>query len=327
MQPIKKVFGRFPRVVRDLARSLEKDVVLEMMGEDTDLDKNLVEALADPLIHLVRNSVDHGIEMPDVREAAGKPRQGTVTLAAEQEGEHILLTISDDGAGIDAQGLARNVIEKGLMDEDSISRLNDKEIYNLIFLPGFSIKKEISDISGRGVGMDVVKTRITQLNGMIEIDSERGQGTTMLIKVPLTLAIMPTLMVKLGEKEQTFALPLVNVNEILELDMNSVNEVSGNKVIVVRGKTVPLVYLSNCLTNSVSTFDNVTGHVVIVTIGTNYVGLLVDKLVGREEVVIKPLGAMLQGTIGLAGATITGNGKIALIVDLPGLLQSGVSGF
>lgn len=327
MQPIKKVFGRFPRVVRDLARSLEKDVVLEMMGEDTDLDKNLVEALADPLIHLVRNSVDHGIEMPDVREAAGKPRQGTVTLAAEQEGEHILLTISDDGAGIDAQGLARNVIEKGLMDEDSISRLNDKEIYNLIFLPGFSIKKEISDISGRGVGMDVVKTRITQLNGMIEIDSERGQGTTMLIKVPLTLAIMPTLMVKLGEKEQTFALPLVNVNEILELDMNSVNEVSGNKVIVVRGKTVPLVYLSNCLTNSVSTFDNVTGHVVIVTIGTNYVGLLVDKLVGREEVVIKPLGAMLQGTIGLAGATITGNGKIALIVDLPSLLQSGVSGF
>lgn len=327
MQPIKKVFGRFPRVVRDLARSLKKDVVLEMIGEDTDLDKNLVEALADPLIHLVRNSVDHGIEMPDVREAAGKPRQGTVTLAAKQEGEHILLTIADDGAGIDAQGLAKNVIEKGLMDEDSISRLNDKEIYNLIFLPGFSIKKEISDISGRGVGMDVVKTRITQLNGMIEIDSERGKGTTMLIKVPLTLAIMPTLMVKLGEKEQTFALPLVNVNEILELDMSNVNEVNGNKVIVVRGKTVPLVYLSNCLTSSVNKFDNTTGHVVIVTIGTNHVGLLVDKLVGREEVVIKPLGAMLQGTTGLAGATITGNGKIALIIDLPGLIQSGVSSF
>lgn len=327
MQPIKKVFGRFPRVVRDLARSLKKDVVLEMVGEDTDLDKNLVEALADPLIHLVRNSVDHGIEMPDVREAAGKPRQGTVTLAAKQEGEHILLTISDDGAGIDAQGLAKNVIEKGLMDEDSISRLNDKEIYNLIFLPGFSIKKEISDISGRGVGMDVVKTRINQLNGMIEIDSEPGKGTTMLIKVPLTLAIMPTLMVKLGEQEQTFALPLVNVNEILELDMNNVNEVNGNKVIVVRGKTVPLVYLSNCLTNKIKSYDNATGHVVIVTIGTNHVGLLVDKLVGREEVVIKPLGAMLQGTTGLAGATITGNGKIALIVDLPDLIQSGVSGF
>jgi two-component system, chemotaxis family, sensor kinase CheA len=327
MQPIKKVFGRFPRVVRDLARSLEKDVTLEMIGEDTDLDKNLVEALADPLIHLVRNSVDHGIEMPDVREAAGKPRQGTVTLAAKQEGEHILLTISDDGAGIDANGLAKNVIEKGLMDEDSISRLNDKEIYNLIFLPGFSIKKEISDISGRGVGMDVVKTRINQLNGMIEIDSIPGKGTTMLIKVPLTLAIMPTLMVKLGEQEQTFALPLVNVSEILELDMNNVNEVNGNKVIIVRGKPVPLVYLSNCLTNHVGDYDGRTAHVVIVTIGTNHVGLLVDKLVGREEVVIKPLGTMLQGTVGLAGATITGNGKIALIIDLPSLIQSGVSGF
>ncbi len=327
MQPIKKVFGRFPRVVRDLARSLEKDVVLEMIGEDTDLDKNLVEALADPLVHLVRNSVDHGVEMPDVREAAGKPRQGTVTLAAKQEGEHILLTIADDGAGIDARGLSKNVIEKGLMDEDSISRLNDKEIYNLIFLPGFSIKKEISDISGRGVGMDVVKTRINQLNGMIEIDSVPGKGTTMLIKVPLTLAIMPTLMVKLGEKEQTFALPLVNVSEILELDMKNVNEVNGNRVIIVRGKPVPLVYLSNCLTNETGNYEGRTAHVVIVAIGTNHVGLLVDKLVGREEVVIKPLGAMLQGTRGLAGATITGNGNIALIIDLPSLIQSGVSGF
>lgn len=327
MQPIKKVFGRFPRVVRDLARSLKKDIVLEMIGEDTDLDKNLVEALADPLVHLVRNSVDHGIEMPDDREAAGKPRQGTVTLAAKQEGEHILLTISDDGAGIDAKGLSKNVIEKGLMDEDSISRLNDKEIYNLIFLPGFSIKKEISDISGRGVGMDVVKTRINQLNGMIEIDSIPGKGTTMLIKVPLTLAIMPTLMVKLGDKEQTFALPLVNVSEILELDMNNINVVNGHKVILVRGKPVPLIYLSNCLTNHMGDYEGTTAHVVVVTVGTNHVGLLVDKLVGREEVVIKPLGAMLQGTTGLAGATITGNGNIALIIDLPSLIQSGVSGF
>jgi two-component system, chemotaxis family, sensor kinase CheA len=327
MQPIKKVFGRFPRVVRDLARSLKKEVVLEMIGEDTDLDKNLVEALADPLVHLVRNSVDHGVEMPDVREAAGKSRQGTVTLAAKQEGEHILLTISDDGAGIDAKGLAKNVIEKGLMDEDSISRLNDKEIYNLIFLPGFSIKKEISDISGRGVGMDVVKTRINQLNGMIEIDSSPGKGTTMLIKVPLTLAIMPTLMVKLGEHEQTFALPLVNVSEIFELDMNNINVVNGHKVVIVRGKPVPLVYLSNCLTSHMGEYEGRTAHVVIVTIGTNHVGLLVDKLVGREEVVIKPLGALLQGTTGLAGATITGNGNIALIIDLPSLIQSGVSGF
>ena len=327
MQPIKKVFGRFPRVVRDLARSLKKEVVLEMIGEETDLDKNLVEALADPLIHLVRNSVDHGIEMPDVREAAGKPRQGTVVLSAEQEGDHILLTIADDGAGIDADGLRQNVVEKGLMDQDAISRLDEKEIYNLIFLPGFSIKKEISDISGRGVGMDVVKTRINQLNGIIDIDSRKGKGTTMTIKVPLTLAIMPTLMVKLGEQQQTFALPLVNVNEILELDMNQVNMVDGKRVIIVRGKPVPLFYLSNWLTANKLAYEGNTAHVVVVTIGTHHVGLLVDKLMGREEVVIKPLGALLQGTKGLAGATITGNGNIALIIDLPGLIQAKASSY
>ena len=325
MQPIKKVFGRFPRVVRDLARSLKKEVVLEMIGEETDLDKNLVEALADPLVHLVRNSVDHGIEMPDVREAAGKPRQGTVVLSAEQEGDHILLTIADDGAGIDAHSLRASVVEKGLMDEDAVGRLEDKEVYNLIFLPGFSTKKEISDISGRGVGMDVVKTRINQLNGIIDIDSKKGKGTTMTIKVPLTLAIMPTLMVKLGEKQQTFALPLVNVNEILELDMDRINMVDGKRVIIVRGKPVPLFYLSNWLTKNSSSYDGNSAHVVVVTVGTHHVGLLVDKLVGREEVVIKPLGALLQGTKGLAGATITGNGNIALILDLPSLIQARAS--
>ncbi len=327
MQPIKKVFGRFPRVVRDLARNLNKEVVLEMIGEETDLDKNLVEALADPLIHLVRNSVDHGIEMPDMREAAGKSRQGTVVLSAEQEGEHILLTIQDDGAGIDAAGLRRSVVEKGLMDEDAVSRLEDKEVYNLIFLPGFSTKQEISDVSGRGVGMDVVKTRIGQLNGMIDIDSDKGKGTTISIKVPLTLAIMPTLMVKLGDEQQTFALPLVNVNEILELDQNRINMVDGKRVIIVRGKPVPLFYLNNLLNNNGTEYEGHSAHVVVVTVGTSHVGLMVDRLVGREEVVIKPLGAMLQGTKGLAGATITGNGKIALIVDLPGLIQTRASSY
>ncbi len=327
MQPIKKVFGRFPRVVRDLARSLNKEVALEMIGEDTDLDKNLVEALSDPLVHLVRNSVDHGIEMPDVREAAGKPRQGTVVLSAEQEGDHILLTIQDDGAGIDANVLRNKVVEKGLMDEEAISRLSDKEVYNLIFLPGFSTKQEISDISGRGVGMDVVKTRINQLNGMVDIDSARGKGTTMSIKLPLTLAIMPTLMVRLGDADQTFALPLVNVNEIIELDNNRINKVDGKPVMIVRGKPIPLFYLNGLLHNSGNNYEGSAAHVVIVSIGTSHVGLLVDKLLGREEVVIKPLGAMLQGTRGLAGATITGNGKIALIVDLPDLIQGRASNF
>ena len=217
MQPIKKVFGRFPRVVRDLARSLKKEINLQLIGEETDLDKNLVEALADPLVHLVRNSVDHGIEMPDQREAAGKPRSGTVTLSASQEGDHILLTIEDDGAGMDAEKLKSIAIGKGVLDAEQASRLSDNDAYNLIFAPGFSTKEEISDISGRGVGMDVVKTKITQLNGTINIESEKGKGTILEIKVPLTLAILPTLMVVVGK--QTFALPLAGVNEIFNLDL------------------------------------------------------------------------------------------------------------
>ena len=216
MQPIKKVFGRFPRVVRDLARSLKKEIVLEMRGEETDLDKNLVEALADPMVHLVRNSVDHGIEMPDVREQNGKPRVGTVTLAASQEGDHILLTIEDDGGGMDAMKLRGIAVSRGVLDADAAARLTDSEAFNLIFAPGFSTKTEISDISGRGVGMDVVKTAITRLNGTISIESELGSGTTILIKVPLTLAILPTLMVGVGDSP--FALPLSNVNEIIRLD-------------------------------------------------------------------------------------------------------------
>ena len=197
MQPIKKVFGRFPRVVRDLARTMKKEIRLEMIGEETDLDKNLVEALADPMVHLVRNSVDHGVEMPDVREKAGKKRCGTIVLSAAQEGDHILLVIEDDGAGMDAQKLKNIAIEKGVLDKETASHMDDREAFNLIFAPGFSTKSEISDISGRGVGMDVVKTRISQLNGTIDIDSSLGKGTRISVKLPLTLAILPTLMVKL----------------------------------------------------------------------------------------------------------------------------------
>lgn len=322
MQPIKKVFGRFPRVVRDVARSLEKQVVLETTGEDTDLDKNLVEALTDPLIHLVRNAVDHGIEKPEVRQAAGKPKLGTIRLSAEQEGDHILLKISDDGAGMNADALRRKVVENGLMDADAAARLDDRECYHFIFLPGLSTKDEISDISGRGVGMDVVKSKINQLNGTILIDSEPGQGTTISIKVPLTLAIMPTLMVELGELEQIFALPLVNVNEILDLDTQHINMVDGQRVLLVRGKPLPLFNLNKWLTKGGNQdVENNSGHVVVVAVGTTHIGLLVNKLLGREEVVIKPLGALLHGTKGLTGATVTGNGKIALILDLPSLVQ------
>ncbi len=320
MQPIKKVFGRFPRVVRDLARSLKKDINLLLVGEETDLDKNLVEALADPLVHLVRNSVDHGIEMPDVREAAGKSRTGTVTLSASQEGDHILLTIRDDGAGMDAEKLKKIAISKGVLDHEQASRLSDTEAYNLIFAPGFSTKEEISDISGRGVGMDVVKTKITQLNGSVSIQSELGVGTILEIKVPLTLAILPTLMVVVGE--QTFALPLAGVNEIFHLDLTRTNVVDGQLTIIVRKKAIPLFYLEHWLVKGADTSQRkAQGHVVIVQIGTQQVGFVVDSLIGQEEVVIKPLDALLQGTPGMAGATITSDGGIALILDVPSLLK------
>lgn len=319
MQPIKKVFGRFPRLVRDLARQLKKEINLELVGEETDLDKNLVEALADPLVHLVRNAVDHGVETPEEREAAGKSRGGKVVLSAEQEGDHILLSISDDGKGMDPNVLRAKAVEKGLMDKDAADRLSESDCYNLIFAPGFSTKTEISDVSGRGVGMDVVKTKISQLNGSINIYSAKGQGSKIVIKVPLTLAIMPTLMVMLGN--QAFAFPLVNVNEIFHLDLSRTNVVDGQEVVIVRDKALPLFYLKRWLVSSAAHEEQHEGHVVILSVGTQRIGFVVDQLVGQEEVVIKPLGKMLQGTPGMSGATITGDGRIALILDVPSMLK------
>ncbi|MFW1677693.1 chemotaxis protein CheA [Pontibacter sp. JAM-7] len=320
MQPVKKVFGRFPRLIRDLSRNLKKEVQLELRGEETDLDKNLVEALADPLIHLVRNSVDHGIESPEVRESQGKPREGHVLLSAEQEGDHILLVIQDDGAGMDPEKLRKLAIQRGMMDSEAAMRLTDQECFNLIFAAGFSTKQEISDVSGRGVGMDVVKTKITQLNGTLSIDSVLGQGTRIAIQVPLTLAIMPTLMVIL--EQQAFALPLVNVNEIFNLDLTKTNTVDGQQVIIVRDQALPLFHLKRWLIDGQQCAEiPPQGHVVIVTVGTQRVGFIVDQLVGQEEVVIKPLGSILHGTPGLSGATITGDGRIALILDIPNLLK------
>lgn len=317
---MKKVFGRFPRLIRDLSRSLNKEVHLELRGEETDLDKNLVEALADPLIHLVRNAVDHGIEPPEERVRVGKPREGRVLLSAEQEGDHILLTIQDDGAGMDPEKLRALAVKRGMLDAEAAQRLSEQECFNLIFQAGFSTKNEVSDVSGRGVGMDVVKTRISQLNGTLAINSAVGQGTRIAIQVPLTLAIMPTLMVML--EGQAFALPLVNVNEIFNLDLTKTNVVDGQQAIIVRDQALPLFHLKRWL---VQGQENAPlpdqGHVVIVTIATTRVGFVVDQLVGQEEVVIKPLGTLLHGTPGLSGATITGDGRIALIIDIPNLLK------
>ena len=325
MQPIKKVYGRFPRLVRDLARDLGKEIELEMRGEDTDLDKNLVEAIADPLIHLVRNSCDHGIETPDVRDAAGKPRAGKLLLSAEQEGDHILLVIADDGGGIDPHRLQDIAVDKGLLDRESASRLSDKESYDLIFLPGFSTKEQISDVSGRGVGMDVVKTRIAQLNGTIEIDSAPGVGTTLRVTVPLTLAILPTLMVAL--KGRNFAMPMAVVREIFSIDMRQTRIVDGRRVVVVRDRAMPLFFLDRWLNNlrGVDGAPAQTGEerqVVSVMLGNQAIGLVVDDVLGLEEVVIKPLGTLLHGLPGLAGSTTTGDGRIALIIDIPSLIKA-----
>ncbi|TAL10831.1 MAG: chemotaxis protein CheA, partial [Porticoccaceae bacterium] len=323
MQPIKKVFGRFPRVVRDLARSLNKEVDLELHGEDTDLDKNLVEALADPLVHLVRNSVDHGIEIPAERERAGKPPVGKVVLSAKQEGDHILLTISDDGAGMDADVLRKKAVEKGLLDADAAARMTEAEAFNLIFKPGFSTKAAISDISGRGVGMDVVKTRIDQLNGSVEIESVKGVGTRLRVKLPLTLAILPTLMVGVGK--HIFALPLSSVSEIFQFADCKTTVVDNKPCVVVREKVIPLFDLRHWLVRNVG--DHLSDsegneQVVIAHLGAQRIGLITNRVLGQEEVVIKPLGTLLRGLPGFAGATITGDGSVALILDVPSLVKS-----
>lgn len=321
MQPVKKVFGRFPRVVRDTARMLGKEVELVLIGEETDLDKNLVDALADPLIHLVRNSVDHGIEMPEVRSAAGKPAQGTVTLSAAQEGDHIRLSIQDDGAGMNAELLRRKSVEKGLLTQEAADRLTPQECFELILLPGFSTKDQISDISGRGVGMDVVKTAITRLSGTIAIESELGLGTTISIKVPLTLAILPTLMVVVSKRK--YAIPLGIVSEIFEMADKEVNIVDGQATIIVRERALPLYRLNHwlALPGEVMATRSATDLVVMVQVGAQLIALVVDSVIGQEEVVIKPLGELLHTVAGFAGATITGDGHIALILDLPGLMR------
>ncbi|MBK5971022.1 MULTISPECIES: chemotaxis protein CheA [Thiorhodovibrio] len=320
MQPVKKVFGRFPRVIRDLARNLGKEIDLETFGEETDLDKNLVEALADPLVHLVRNAVDHGIESPEDRVAKGKPRKGKVVLGAAQEGDHIALIIEDDGRGMDANVLRAKAVEKGLLDPMMAERMPDREAFNLIFMAGFSTKEQISDVSGRGVGMDVVKTRIAQLNGTVEIDSELGRGTSLQVRLPLTLAILPALMVILDGRR--FAIPLASVSEILDLDLTKSHFVDDQETIMVRKHALPLVYVGRWVRPDAQITASAEAHVVVVHVGQRKVGLVVDGLVGQEEVVIKPLGLGLSGVPGLAGATITGDGGIALILDIPELMRT-----
>lgn len=322
MQPVKKVFGRFPRVVRDLAHKLGKKIELRMEGEDTELDKNLVDALADPMVHMVRNCCDHGIETPQERAAAGKSETGTVLLAAAQQGDHILLRISDDGQGMDPEVLREVAVRKGIVDKATASRLSDAEALDLVFAPGFSTNTVVTDISGRGVGMDVVKTNINKLNGSVRVLSDKGKGTTIEIKVPLTLAILPTLMISIAKR--TFALPLTSVSEIFYLPLDTMRNVDGLNTIVIRDKAIPLFFLRQWFDGSgIEDYMQHKAHIVLVQVSAaQLVGFVVDDLLGQEEVVIKPLDNILHRTPGLAGATVTSDGGIALILDIPGLIRA-----
>ncbi|GGD41775.1 chemotaxis protein CheA [Pseudoxanthomonas indica] len=317
MQPVGKVFSRFPKVARDVARSLQKEVDLELIGAETELDRNLVEALADPLVHLVRNAIDHGVEVPALREAAGKPRCGQVRLAAQQEGDYVTIEIRDDGAGIDPERLRDKALEKGLIDPESAARLSHDECLQLIFLPGFSTKTEITDISGRGVGMDVVQSRIRELSGQIQIYSQLGRGSRFLIRVPLTLAILPTLLVQAGDP--VYALPLARVLEVLHAPDASLRYFDGQAVLDRGATTLPLVDLRRWLGVQVTKTPLLT--IVVLQMGDQRFGLVVDQVRGREEVVIKPLPRAVRGLPGYAGATLIGDGRMALILDVDGLRQ------
>ncbi|MBN1237574.1 MAG: chemotaxis protein CheA, partial [Gammaproteobacteria bacterium] len=319
MQPMAKVFGRFPRVVRDLARQLGKDVALDMRGEGTELDKGMVESLADPLVHLVRNAVDHGIEMPDERERAGKPAQGRLSLSAHQEGNHILVRVTDDGAGLDPSVIKQKALDKGLIDARAALQMADADALQLVFAPGFSTRSEVSDISGRGVGLDVVKSQIARVNGSVDIESDKGRGTDIVIRLPLTLAILPALLV--GVAGQRFAVPLPIIEEILDLEPRDCSYMDGSEVLSLRGDVLPLLDLERWVGSGRAETAASAGRrfVVVANTGRRTVALLVHELIGQEEVVIKSLGERLDGLPGFAGATITGDGGIALIVDVGSL--------
>lgn len=322
MLPIGKVFNKFPRVVRDLARQLNKEVELTIHGEETELDKSVIEEIGDPLVHLVRNAVDHGIELPDVRERSGKPRQGTIKLSASQEGSNIVIRISDDGAGLDVDRIREKAAEKKLGTAEEIQRMSDREIFSFIFHPGFSTAKVISDVSGRGVGMDVVRTNIEKLKGLIDIESARGQGTAIVIKLPLTLAIVQGLLVETGS--ELFILPLASVSETVKITRDEIHSINQREVIRLRDAVLPIVDLATTFFKKQETrafAGRQNAYVVVLGLADRRLGLVVERLLGQEEVVIKPLGELLGQTPGIAGATIMGDGRVRLIVDPVGIFS------
>jgi two-component system chemotaxis sensor kinase CheA len=333
MVPIEAVFRKFPRLVRDVARNLQKEVELVVRGQDTELDKTMVELIADPLVHLIRNALDHGLETPEVRVQLGKSRQGTITIAARQEGDQIVISMSDDGAGINPERIGRKAVEKGLVTAERLRLLSQREILDFIFLPGFSTVEKASDLSGRGVGMDVVRSNLKKMNGSVEIDSRPGQGTTILLRVPLTLAILPVLLVRVAD--ETYALPLRSVVETAPIHSQNIHCVEGSEVLCIRGETLPLIRLEQVFDDKTIGAPGVEGQsprsperawkAVILGIAEKRVALLVDQLLGQESTVIKPLGAYLHHCPSLAGATISGDGRVRLVLDPAGLVAESAS--
>ncbi len=317
MQPIKRVFSKFPRIVRDLSRKLGKKVNLVIEGEDTELDRSIIDRLEDPLIHLVRNSLDHGIEPPEERAKAGKPEVGTVKLFAYHEGDHIVIGIEDDGKGIDPEAVKQKAIEKGLITKEQAEQLSDREAFELIFMPGFSTAQQVSEVSGRGVGMDVVASVVRSFRGSVSVESEKGRGTTILLEFPLTVAIIRTLMV--GVSGQVFAIPLHSVVEIVKYNPENVKDVGTFRNFILRDDVIPIFSLAELL--EIGDFEERKSFVVIVKVAEKLIAVSVDTLFGEEEIVIKSLGELLGDIPGIAGATIAGDGKVVLIVDLSALIS------
>jgi len=324
MLPVDKVFKKFPRIVRSMARDLGKEVDLQIFGEETELDRSVVDEIGDPLIHLIRNAMDHGLETPDERVAAGKSRVGTLVLAAVHEGNQIIISIKDDGNGIDTDRVGRKAVEKGLVTEEQLAAMNQRELFDLIFLPGFSTKDKASDLSGRGVGMDVVKTNIKKLNGLIEIKSEKGKGSEFILRLPLTLAIIQSLLVDV--EGEVYSIPLSSVLESLRVDQRQFHLIGNREILKLRDMVLPLIRLESIFGVERKNEQNDFCYVVVVGTAEKRMGLVVSRLVGQQEVAIKSLGKYLANIPGIAGSTILGDGRVALIIDPVGLVDGGDGG-
>lgn len=324
MIPVEKVFKKFPRIVRNLARELGKEVELHLFGEETELDRSVVDEIGDPLTHLIRNAMDHGVEMPDERAAAGKPRCGTIVLSAVHEGNQIVISIKDDGKGINPDKVAAKAIEKGLVTQAQLANMGTREVLDLIFLPGFSTKEVTTDLSGRGVGMDVVRTNIKKLNGIIEIRTEPGRGSEFLLRLPLTLAIIQSLLVDV--EGEIYSIPLAAVFETLRVEMKEFHSVGGQEVLKLRDSVLPLVRLERVFSVNQTYENDGSCYVVVVGVAEKRVGVVVSRLLGQQEVAIKSLGKYLANVPGIAGSTILGDGRVALIVDPVGLVEGSEGG-